>query len=109
MKSLLAAVMASLCVNLPAHAQSTGELVGSISDQTGAALAGVRVTLRGAADRVTETGATGEFAFASLPPGEYEITAVLSGFERVRRPLHVPAGEPVTIHQVLPNAHRVAA
>jgi iron complex outermembrane receptor protein len=105
MKSLLAAVMASLCAILPAHAQSTGELSGSISDQTGAALPGARVTLRGAADRVTETSGTGEFAFAGLPPGDYEITAALSGFERVRRPVPVPAGEPTTIALTL----RVAA
>jgi hypothetical protein len=89
MKWLLVVAMASLCTSVSAHAQSTGDASGSIYDQTGAALPGVRLTIRGVTERATQTGAAGEFAFPSLPEGDYEITAELSGFERVRRPVHV--------------------
>ena len=101
MKLLLLVVMASLCVSASAAAQTTGEVSGSIDDQTGAALPGVRLTIRGAADRVTQTSAAGDYGFHSLPEGDYEITAELSGFERVRRPVHVQAGERVTVSLTL--------
>ena len=82
---------------LPQRAQSTGEVSGSIVDQTGAPLPGVRMTIRGVADRAAETGAAGDFAFPDLPEGDYEISAELSGFERARRAVRVQAGERVTV------------
>ena len=72
-------------------------MVGSIVDQTGAPLAGVRVTIRGVAVRTADTGAAGDFAFPDLPEGDYEISAELSGFERQRRAVRVRAGERVTV------------
>ena len=101
MKLFLLAVMASLFVSASAGAQTTGQVSGSIDDQTGAALPGVRLTIRGAADRVTQTSAAGDYAFRSLPEGDYELTAELSGFERARRSVHVPAGERVTLSLTL--------
>jgi iron complex outermembrane receptor protein len=80
-----------------AAAQSTGAVAGSISDQTGAPLPGVRMTVRGVADRGAETSANGDFAFGELPEGDYEISAELSGFERARRAVRVRAGERVIV------------
>ena len=80
-----------------AAAQSMGKVVGSIVDQTGAPLPGVRVTIRGVAVRTAETGAEGDFAFPDLPEGDYEISAELSGFERQGRAVRVRAGERVTV------------
>ena len=76
--STVAAVLALVCVPASAAAQPTGEVSGSISDQTGAPLPGVRVTIRGAVDRAADTGAAGDFAFPDLPEGDYEISAELS-------------------------------
>ena len=81
----IAAVLAVLCAPAAAPAQSTGELSGSIYDQTGAPLPGVRMTIRGATDREGQTSTQGDFAFQALPEGDYEISAELSGFERARR------------------------
>ena len=86
-----------LCVAGSAAAQSTAAVVGSIVDQTGAPLPGVRVTIRGVAVRTADTGAAGDFAFPDLPEGDYEISAELSGFERQRRAVRVRAGERVTV------------
>ena len=72
-------------------------VVGSIVDQTGAPLPGVRVTIRGVAVRTADTGAAGDFAFPDLPEGDYEISAELSGFERQGRAVRVRAGERVTV------------
>ena len=97
MKLLLAAALMLLWVAGSTAAQSVAVLVGSIVDQTGAPLPGVRVTIRGVAVRMADTGAAGDFAFPDLPEGDYEISAELSGFERQRRAMHVRAGERVTV------------
>ena len=97
MNVIIAAVLALLCAPASAPAQSTGELVGSIYDQTGAPLPGVHMTMRGVTDREAQTSAAGDFAFQDLPEGDYEISAELSGFERARRAVRVRAGERVTV------------
>jgi len=94
---MIAAVLALLCVPASALAQATGELLGSIHNQTGAPLPGVRITIRGVADRAAQTSAVGDFAFPGLPEGDYEISAELSGFERARRAVRVQAGDRVTV------------
>jgi iron complex outermembrane recepter protein len=105
---------ANLWVVVPAHAQRSGQVRGTVKDTTGAALTGVTLMLRGAADRVTETGTRGEFAFESLPTGEYELTAVLTGFVPARRTFRLVGDETVTLPlmlwvQVLEQAFVTAA
>ena len=97
MKTLLAAALMVFGLAGPAAAQSAAVVVGSIVDQTGAPLAGVRVTIRGVAVRMAVTGAEGDFAFPDVPEGDYEISAELSGFERQARALRVRAGERTTV------------
>ena len=77
----IAAVLAVLCAPAAASAQSTGEVAGSISDQTGAPLPGVRMTIRGVADREAETSTAGEFVFGDLPEGDVRD---FGGAERIR-------------------------
>ncbi len=65
----------------------TGNLYGKVSDQTGAALPGVTVTLdTGEAPQVQVTNAQGEFRFLSLAPASYKIKAELQGFSPVEYP-----------------------
>jgi Carboxypeptidase regulatory-like domain len=65
----------------------TGNLYGKVSDQTGAALPGVTVTLdTGEAPQVQVTNAQGEFRFLSLAPATYKIKAELQGFSPVEYP-----------------------
>ena len=97
MKLLLAAALLLFCVAGSTAAQPMAEVVGSVVDQTSAPLPGVRVTIRGVADRTAETGAAGDFAFPDLPEGDYEISAELSGFERQGRAVRVRAGERATV------------
>ena len=67
-----------------AHAQSaTGEVQGTVVDQSGAVLPGVAITNTNTATgatRETVTDASGLFAFPGLPVGPYELTAALQGF-----------------------------
>jgi hypothetical protein len=65
----------------------TGNLYGKVSDQTGAVLPGVTVTLdTGEAPQVQVTNAQGEFRFLSLAPAAYKIKAELQGFSPVEYP-----------------------
>jgi outer membrane receptor for Fe3+-dicitrate len=80
-----------------AGAQPMAAIAGSVVDQTGATLPGVRVTIRGIAVRTADTGAAGDFAFPDLLEGVYAISAELSGFERQERAVRVRAGERVTV------------
>jgi iron complex outermembrane recepter protein len=97
MNVVFAVFLALLCTAAPARAQAPGGLAGSIYDQTGAPLPGVRVAIRGVTDRRAETSVAGNFVFDNLPEGDYEISAELRGFERQGRPVRVRAGERVSL------------
>ena len=65
----------------------TGNLYAKVSDQSGAALPGVTVTLdTGEAPQVQVTNAQGEVRFLSLAPATYRIKAELQGFSPVEYP-----------------------
>jgi len=89
---LLALLALSLFVAAPLGAQTTattGAVFGVVSGADGAPLPGVTVTLAGPAlqgTRTATTGATGEFVFPLLPPGDnYRVSAELAGFEKQTR------------------------
>jgi hypothetical protein len=69
-------------------AQTTGNIDGTVMDDTGAVLPGATVTISSEAllggSRTSVTGNTGSFRFPSLPVGTYSVQAELSGFETVR-------------------------
>src|SRR5947209_6988090 len=69
-------------------AQTTGNIEGTVTDQSGASLPGVTVeatspNLQGT--RTAITGSDGRYRFASLPPGPYKVTGNLSGFGVVQK------------------------
>jgi len=87
------ALLAALAVAMPLAAQEQrGSIQGVIKDSQGGALVGATVTAKmssaqeSRAERVSGPGisvvtdASGDYRFASLLPGRYEITATLSGF-----------------------------
>ncbi len=79
-------LLAVLGVAIAAEAQTTGVITGSIKDAQGGVLPGVTLTLRNADTGVTRTGATestGEYRFAGLLPGRYEVKAELAGFATI--------------------------
>src|SRR5579864_6066205 len=72
----------------PAAAQlQTGNLYGTVTDQKGANLPGVTMTLTGEGAPVVQvTGREGEFRFLSLSPATYVLKAELVGYSPVERP-----------------------
>jgi len=70
------------------QSRETGAIRGVITDEQGAPLPGVNVTLSGEnlmGVRAFVTDVNGEFRFPALPPGEYEVKAELAGFGAVVR------------------------
>jgi len=64
--------------------EQTGNLFGTVTDNEGSALPGVRVELSGiGAPRTQFTGPQGEFRFLNLDPGTYQLTSSLEGFSTV--------------------------
>jgi Carboxypeptidase regulatory-like domain len=62
---------------------TTGAVVGTITDPSGAAVQGATVTLRNNATGVTSTvtsNGTGAYHFSFLNPGSYTVTASMQGF-----------------------------
>ena len=80
---------------------SSGAIVGTVSDQTGGVLAHVRVCVSGPAlmsARCVESNADGAFRIPALPPGEYALTLTLGGFEpSTREGVRVGLGETASV------------
>jgi hypothetical protein len=85
--------------------RTTGAIVGVATDQSGAVLPGVTVTLQGpgvAGQPSTVTGSDGAYRFPTVPPGEYTVVFTLQGFSTVRQErIPVPLGATVEINAQL--------
>ena len=100
LSSLLFPLVLILAANPHLRAQTTSSLSGSVSDPSGAALAGATITAHdvttGAA-RTTNTDATGLYQFPSLPIGDYQIVAHHDGFaDELRTGIHLNVGQDAT-------------
>src|SRR3984885_4608277 len=80
-----------VCVgnSLPAWAQSTstGTVAGSVTDPTGAVVAGATVTLTDIGTntpRTTTTNPSGRYIYVDVNPGVYSITASKTGFSTTK-------------------------
>ena len=100
-----------LCVTLLAIAAPTlaqdfrGRINGTVSDNTGAVLPGVTVTVTSPAliqSQTQVTGAEGDYRFIALPPGVYEVTFELAGFQSTKREgVRVVINQTLTVDQQL--------
>jgi hypothetical protein len=94
---LIAVLAISLVTFLPlSFAQTTtGDVGGTVTDQSGAAVPGCALTLTDQATgsvRKTTSDAQGNFSFLQLPVGSYTLTATKEGFKTMSQrdvPVHV--------------------
>ncbi len=87
-KLILVVVSFLLLLANISHAQRvTGSIKGQVSDDEGGALPGVTVTLQSEAliggPQTTTTNADGGYRFPGLPPGAYNVTFEMGGFQTV--------------------------
>jgi hypothetical protein len=69
-------------------ASSTGTIQGRVADAQGAVLPGVTVTATSPSAlgaQTTVTSETGNYRFPAVPPGQYELTFELAGFNALKR------------------------
>jgi hypothetical protein len=77
---------------------ATGNIYGTVQDESGAVLPGATVTLTGSAvSRTTTAGSEGNFRFLSLPFGTYTLSVALAGFATVEREVIVTTGQNVNL------------
>src|SRR5262245_7667134 len=89
----VAAIILMLCVT--ALAQRPASLRGHVTDQLGAVVVGVRVTLTSSSgqQQVAQTDNNGAYRFDNLAPGAYNLAANQTGFAAYARPdLNVAPG-----------------
>jgi hypothetical protein len=89
----LLALLVTLSFSAPVFAQgggasSTGTIQGRVTDAQGAVLPGVTVTAASASliqPQTTVTSENGSYRFPAVPPGTYELTYELTGFNSLKR------------------------
>lgn len=81
---------AVVLTSAPVAAQTAANIVGRVTDESGAVLAGVSVIATSPALQVPQllevTNEVGEYRLSPLPAGLYEVTFELSGFGSLKRP-----------------------
>jgi hypothetical protein len=68
--------------------QATAQIAGTVQDQSGAVVAGATLTLKNSnngSQRSTTAGKDGNYQFASIPIGSYEVTVEKPGFRKYER------------------------
>jgi hypothetical protein len=81
-------VLALVLAATPARAQQTGNIDGRVTDDTGAILPGVTVTLTSPVLLTPQTRATdqgGRYVFANLVPGTYALAFDSRAFRALER------------------------
>src|ERR1700687_576089 len=91
-------ILISLMMNRPLASQSftTGDVVGIVTDPSGAVVPAATVTLTSQEKGATlnnTTGAQGVYRFSLLQPGGYLVSAEAQGFESTTRALIVSLGQ----------------
>src|SRR6185437_16855134 len=84
LRALWAAIL-TVSIVAPAYAQAIGAIHGTVTDNTGAVMPGVTVTVAGTGLQRPLTAATtqsGTYSFPNVPIGTYSVTFELSGFKK---------------------------
>lgn len=88
-KSLVIAVIVAAVALTPALAQQTsGSIIGTVTDSSNAVVGGVEVKLTNVGTGISQmqaSDAAGNYRFLLLPPGTYRIEANMAGFKSFTR------------------------
>ncbi|MGH9627186.1 MAG: TonB-dependent receptor [Bryobacteraceae bacterium] len=85
-------------------AQNTASIEGRVLDPSGAAVPGATITLRSSAaegTREVQTNGEGAYRLESLPPGEYTISADVTGFQSDAARMRIEPGEEKKFYAVI--------
>src|SRR5437588_9000865 len=88
-------LLALSALTLLAQTSSSGGIVGTVTDNSGAVILGASITAVDVSTndkRVTSTNSAGRYVFANLPPGIYELSVAQTGFKAVKVRQNVDVG-----------------
>jgi hypothetical protein len=89
---------------LGAQSVASGDILGTITDPTGAVLSNARVTLKSQENGSTQTHSTnarGVYRFSLLPPGNYTVSVSGSGFREASAAAVVTIGQATSVNLAL--------
>src|SRR3954469_8715611 len=102
LKCLAAVALAiGLLAAVPVYAQSTATLQGTVTDPQSAIMPGVSITVHNTAtnqERNVVTDAAGAYVAAALPPGNYQVTAHIDGFQDQKREVDLGPAQTVALN-----------
>ena len=88
MLSAFVLVLSATLLSSSAWGQTTGSFSGTVTDPSGAAVVGAKVTVispQTGLTRTTESSDLGTYQASLLPPGNYEIVVEAAGFQKYTR------------------------
>ena len=102
---VLLVIACLIAPSLMAQSLVSGDITGTVTDPTGAVIAGATVTAKniGTGQTLTTTSnANGAYRFALLPPGNYTIIANAQGFAKAQTTASVTVGQATVADVKLP-------
>jgi hypothetical protein len=100
----LAAIFLSWLLAVPAFADLTGDVQGTVTDASGARVADAKVTIKNigtGATRTVTTGSGGEFSIPQLEIGAHLVTVEKDGFKAFAQQVVVRSGEKTRVDAVM--------
>jgi outer membrane receptor protein involved in Fe transport len=98
---VLALVLMLACTAIMAFGQAeTGQIIGTVTDQTGAVVPGAKLDLRSVetgAGRTAISNPSGVYSFAGLQPGKYEVSVSAQGFAPAKHTVEINVGSKNTV------------
>ena len=94
LSTILALLLCSAALPASAQTGSQGTIIGLVTDQSGAVVPDVTVTITDTATKAVRTATTntaGRYVFVNVPPGTYDVTFTKAGFAKVTVPNDVVA------------------
>ncbi|WP_260735616.1 TonB-dependent receptor [Tunturiibacter lichenicola] len=92
--------VAMLLIAPNSYAQETGQIAGTVTDSSGATVAGAVLTAKNVntnAVRSVTTTNSGSFDFTNLEPATYEVTSQPAGFAVYKAKVELPVGAHITL------------
>lgn len=89
-----------LALHGPLAAQSTGQITGTVSSETGGPLSGASVTISGT-DLGTLTDANGRFTISNVPAGQHSVQGRMIGYASATTSVTVASGQVANVALVL--------
>jgi hypothetical protein len=101
---MIMAIFVLSALSVAVCAQDTGQIAGTVTDSTGAAVPGAAVTATNIgtnAMHATTTSSTGSYIFTGLAPASYEVSITAPGFNTWKATADVTVGGRLTLDSKL--------